>query len=151
MRRVVRVEGNVEIARAREDVFAFLTDVERFPEWQATVSEIGADGPVVEGARIHDVREFMGRRAASTLEVVRLDAPRLFALRVVDGPLRYEIDHSLGERDGARTSLTVSARADVPGLFGFAARPMVKAAERQLRSDLERLRDLLEAETAGSR
>lgn len=140
---MVTVEERVEIARPAGEVFAVLTDVQRFPEWQSTVSEIRADGPVVEGARIHDVREFMGRRAASTLEVVRLDPPRLFALRTVEGPLRYEIDHALREVDGG-TSVTVAARAHVPGLLGLAARPMVKAAERQLRADLERLRELLE-------
>jgi uncharacterized membrane protein len=143
MPRVVNVEQSIEIGRPAGDVFAFLTEVERFPEWQSSVSEIRVDGPIAEGARIHDVREFMGRRAASTLEVARLDAPRLFTLRVVEGPLRYEIDHSLRELDG-RTTLTVSARAKVPGLFGFAARPLVKAAERELRADLERLRDLIE-------
>jgi carbon monoxide dehydrogenase subunit G len=143
MPRVVTLEQTVEIARPAADVFAFLTDVERLPEWQSTVSEVSVEGPLAEGTRIHDVREFMGRRAASTLEVSQLENPHAFALRVVEGPVRYEIDHELEEHEG-RTRVTVRARAEVPGLLGLAARPLLKGAERQLRADLERLRSVLE-------
>ena len=144
MRRVVTVERSVEIARPAPDVFAYLSDLERLPEWQSTVSEVRVEGPVAEGARMHDVREFMGRRAATTLEVSRHDPPRRLSLRVVDGPVKYEIDHVLTE-SGGRTRVEVAARANVPGMFGFAARPMLKAAERQLAADLERLKQVLEA------
>ena len=141
---MITLEHSVEIDRPAAEVFDYLADVERLPEWHSSVREVQADGPVAVGSRFRDVRELMGRRAASTLEVTALDRPERFSLRAVEGPIKYEIDHVLTETDG-RTSVRVVGRANVPGLFGFAARPMVKAAERELKGDLARLKQVLEA------
>jgi uncharacterized protein YndB with AHSA1/START domain len=108
---VITVEHTVEIDRPIAEVFAFLTDVERLPEWQASVSEVDVDVPVGPGARFRDVREFMGRRAASTLEVTTYEPPRRFSLRVAEGPIAYEIDHKL-EEVGDGTSVTFSGRGE---------------------------------------
>ena len=140
---MVTLEHAVLVDRPIDDVFAYLTDLEKLPEWQSSVSEVDVDGQVEEGARFVEVREFMGRRARSTLEVDVCEPSRRFSVRVVEGPITYEVDHRLEERNG-RTHLAVSARAKVPGLFGFAARPLVKRAERELRADLERLKGRLE-------
>lgn len=147
---MVTVEQSVEIARPIVEVFAYVTDVERLPEWQSTVSEVRAEGAIAPGTRVHDVREFLGRRAATTLEVTRVEPPHRFSLHVVEGPVRYELDHELSESGGG-TRVRVSARASVPGVLGIAARPMIKAAERQLRTDLEHLKGVLERRPAGSR
>jgi uncharacterized membrane protein len=141
---VVTLEHAVLVDRPTEDVFAFLTDLEKLPEWQSSVSEVQVDGRVEQGSRFVETREFMGRRARSILEVDVYEPSRRFSVSVVEGPIKYEVDHRLEERDG-RTSLAVSARAKVPGLFGFAARPLVKGAGRELRADLERLKTRLEA------
>jgi uncharacterized membrane protein len=141
---VVTLDQSIEIDRPPEEVFAYLTDISRLPEWQSSVSEVTADGPVREGSRVVETREFMGRRARSTLEVAEYQPSRRFVLRTVDGPITFEVDHRLEHRLD-RTHLTISARAKVPGLFGFAARPFVKSAERELRADLERLKELLES------
>jgi uncharacterized membrane protein len=140
---VVTLEHTVAVERSIDEVFAYLIDLARVPEWQSSVSEVHVDGRVEEGTRFVETREFMGRRARSTLEVAAFEPPRRFTLRTVEGPITFEVDHRLEERSG-QTHLAVSARAKVPGLLGFAARPFVKGAERELRADLERLKERLE-------
>ena len=66
---MIEVEHTLEIARPVEEVFAYLTDVARLPEWQSSAESAELEGELREGARIKEVRAFMGRRATSTLEV----------------------------------------------------------------------------------
>ena len=141
---MITVEHTVEIERPITEVFEYLTDVGRLPEWQTSVSEVHVDGPLEQGARFREVREFMGRRATSTLEVTAFEPPSRFALRVVEGPIAYEIDHRL-EDAGERTRVTFAGRGDtgrVPRLM----RGMVeRAVERQMRNDADALRGVLES------
>jgi uncharacterized protein YndB with AHSA1/START domain len=140
---VITVEHTVEIDRPIEEVFAYLTDVERLPEWQASVSEVHADGPVGAGSRFRDVREFMGRRAASTLEVSTYEPPRRFSLRVVEGPIQYEIDHTL-EEVGDRTSVRFSGRGETTRVPRLLRGVVERAVERQLVQDADALKRVLE-------
>jgi uncharacterized membrane protein len=141
---VVTLERAVVVECPIDDVFAYLTDLARLPEWQSSISEVHVDGRVEEGTRFVETREFMGRRVRSTLEVAAFEPSRRFMLRTVEGPLRFEVDHRLEDRNG-QTYVAISARAKLPGLFGFAARPLMKGAERELRGDLERLKRRLES------
>jgi carbon monoxide dehydrogenase subunit G len=131
----VRAELTIEIERAPQDVFAYLTDVSNLPEWQEGVtSAIERDG------RIEESRSMFGREVNTTLEIVAREEPRLFTLRALDGPLRVTIRHELELVDGG-TQLTVSAEG---GVHGLAAKLLARAAEKQLRKDFEQLKEILE-------
>ena len=143
---MVTVEHTIEIDRPIDEVFAYLTDVQRLPEWQSSVTWVQPPESMAAGARVEELREFMGRRAKSTLEVDAYEPPARFALRAVEGPVRYDVDHRLQDV-GGRTRMAVVGTAKVPGMLSFAARPLVKGIERQLRADLGRLKELLERPT----
>jgi uncharacterized protein YndB with AHSA1/START domain len=141
---VIEVEHTLEIGRPVEDVFAYLTDVARLPEWQSSAESAELEGELREGARIKEVRSFMGRRAASTLEVTEYDPPRRFSLHVVEGPIEYAVEHALEAVDG-RTRITFVGRGEtrrVPRLMQGAVR---RAVERQFVKDLETLKLALES------
>jgi hypothetical protein len=96
------------------------------------------------GARVHEVRSLLGRRGESTLEVTEYEAPRKFALRVVSGPLPFEVRHTLtGENGGTR--LDWVGEADTSKFPRIAVRMVAGAVEAQFKSDLERLKSVLEA------
>jgi len=135
----MRAELTVEIARPPEEVFAYLTDVSHLPEWQAGVLFAQR-----EGDRIRESRTLFGRELHSTLEVVENDPPSCFALRALDGPLRFTVRHLL-EPSGGGTSLNVVAEADAGLLPGFASGLVARRAEKQFRGDFERLKELLES------
>ena len=140
---MVRVALTIEIARPADEVFAYLTDLARLPEWQETVLESRADGTLAEGVRIHERRRFLGREAETELEVEAFEPWRRLALRTLHGPVDLSIDHVLAEADG-HTKLHVEAKARPGGLLRFAGPAIAARARRELRSDFERLKRLLE-------
>jgi uncharacterized protein YndB with AHSA1/START domain len=145
---VVRAELTIEVARTREDVFAYLTDVSNLPAWQSGVHTAqieDAGGPRV-GARIRESRHMLGRELTTTLEITEYDAPRLFSLRALDSPVPFVVRHELEQHDGGGgTLLIVTGVGDVGLLPGFAAGIMARRAEKQFRKDFERLKKLLES------
>ena len=142
---MVRFELSVDIDRPLHEVWEYLTDPERVPEWQSSAqsSHQVSDGPMRVGTRLRDERRFMGRRATSDVEVSEYEPEHLFTLHGLSGPVRFTVRHRLSERDGG-TRLDVEAEAD-PGGFGRFMRPMIeRAAGHELRADFGRLKQLLE-------
>jgi len=133
----------MEIARPPEDVFAYLTDVSNLPAWQSSARSAEADGKVRKGARIRERRSFMGRDVKTEVEVTGYEFPELFDLRSRGGPVSYEIRHEL-KRAGPATRLHVRADVKVGTMMRIAAQGPLKMAEREFRSDFERLKTILE-------
>ncbi len=132
----MRAELTIEIARAPEDVFAYLTDVANLPAWQS-----GVRAAEQNGDRIEETRSFLGREMHTTLEVIANEAPRVFTLKALDGPVRFTVTHEL-EPAGSGTRLTVVADGDVPG---FASGIVAQQAKRQFTKDFRRLKEILES------
>jgi uncharacterized protein YndB with AHSA1/START domain len=101
--------NSVEINRSPEDVFAYVTDPERFTEWQDAVVRARRkdDAPVHQGSRIELTRRMGNREQTMTSELTEYSPPRSYAFRVIDGPVR-----ALGNGtfepvgDGSRTRFT---------------------------------------------
>jgi carbon monoxide dehydrogenase subunit G len=132
----VRAELTIEIARTPEDVFSYLTDVSNLPDWQA-----GVKSATQRDGRIEESRSMFGRELQTTFEILDEEQPRLFTLRAVDSPVSFTVRHELAPAGGG-TRLTVTAEGDVPG---FAAGLLARRAEKQIRKDFERLKEILEA------
>lgn len=84
------IVSTIEIARPPDEVFSYLTNPSRFPEWQRDVVSVRAVGrgtPAV-GARFSTTRRFGGARRVTTQEVTALEAPGYWAVRGIDGPIR---------------------------------------------------------------
>ncbi len=138
--RAVRFDLEVTIERPVADVFAYVTDVGHLPEWQ----ESAVDAWWIEpAARFRERRTFLGRTAELELEVTAYEQDRRFDVKSVSGPVRFEIRH-LFEAVAGDTVLRVTAEAPIGGALRFAAAMAKKQAERQFRSDLARLKDVLE-------
>lgn len=143
------MEHSIFIDRAPAEVFSYLTDVEKLPEWQSSAVEASAVGEMRVGARVMETRNFLGRRAESTLEVTEYVPGRKYSLRVVSGPLPFEVRHELSPEDGG-TRLGWAAEADTSRFPKLAVRMMAGTAERQFKSDLDRLKLLLEGGAPGA-
>jgi uncharacterized protein YndB with AHSA1/START domain len=81
---------SVEIERRREDVFAYVTDPARFPEWQEAVVRASPQGggPLQRGSRFSLTRRMGKREQTMTSELTDYSPPESYAFRVVDGPVR---------------------------------------------------------------
>jgi carbon monoxide dehydrogenase subunit G len=137
------MEHTVHIDRPPADVFSYLAEVEKAPEWQSSALEVSAESEISAGTRIREIRNFLGRRAESTLEVTEYEPGRKFSLRVVSGPLPLEVRHALTP-EGEGTRLDWVAEADTSRFPKLAVRMMAGTAERQFKGDLERLKRVLE-------
>ncbi len=143
---MIRFEITEMVDRPAEEVFAYLTDAEKLPEWQSMVSESRqvSPGPMGVGARVTNVRNFLGRRIESEAEVTAYEPPRRFDLRVVSGPVPFQISHTLESRE-ATTIVKVEAQGEPGGFFKLAEPLVGRQAERQFKNDFATLKDLLEA------
>ena len=140
---MLRADLTIVIARSVDDVFAYLTDVEKLPEWQGSVVSSRADGPLGKGSRIVEQRSLLGHEAETELEVTAYEPVRRFALRTLRGPVDLTIDHAL-EQAGEETRLHVTATGKPGGLLRFAGRVVEAKARHELQRDFERLKANLE-------
>ena len=139
------LEHEIVIERPLDEVFAFVTDPANAPRWQSGVLSTTktSDEPMGAGVRWREVRTFLGRRVEGTLEATEYDPDRLFALRSVSGTVAIEVRHLFETFDGG-TRIRVLAEGDAGRLGRLGGRFVRRAAERQLKGDLARLKQLLE-------
>jgi uncharacterized protein YndB with AHSA1/START domain len=137
----VRIEDAVEIARPPQEVFDFLTDPERLPEWQTSTVEVRRErsGPLEPGERFKEVHAAMGRRLESTVEVAEITPPSAFALKILDGAMPLDGRWTF-EPAGGGTRVHFVGEADVRGPKKL-ARPLLA---RQFRGYHRLLKQRLE-------
>ena len=139
----MRVEHSVVIARPPATVFAFVADPSNLPVWQPEVSSVRCDGPLAEGSTFSEARTFMGKHFETTLAVDELEPDRVFALRVVEGPVPISIRHTFTP-EGGGTRVTISGEGDASRLPRFASALVERHVRKRLESDLARLKQVLE-------
>jgi uncharacterized membrane protein len=142
----VTVEHEIVIERPPWEVFAYVADPANAPEWQSgvTTTTKTAGEPMRAGVRWDETRTFLGRRVQGTLEATEYEPESLFAFRSVSGGVAIAVRHLFEPFDGG-TRIRVLAEGD-PGRFGrLGGRFVRRAAERQLKADFARLKQVLES------
>jgi uncharacterized protein YndB with AHSA1/START domain len=146
------ITHTVEIARSPEDVFAYLDDVARHPEWQDGLvsTRVVTEGPLRVGSKIAEVRKLGGREQAVSYEITEREPPRIFAFRGFDGPIRPSGRGTIEPvGDGSSSRLTLSLDLTAHGLMGKALLSLARSqAAKQLPRDQERLKQRLESAAA---
>jgi uncharacterized protein YndB with AHSA1/START domain len=141
----------VDIARPPEEVFAYVTDPSRLPEWQA--SAIGVkphDAPIRVGSRVVVTRRAGPREMDMTVEVSELEPPTRWRLRGVDGPVRGNVNGTIEPLDnGARSRVTINLELNGHGI-GKLLVPLVvqRQARKEMPLNVQTLKERLEADTS---
>ena len=143
---MIRFQFSLDIARPPAEVFAYVTDADRLPEWQSSAVEAQWQGEKAPGARIREVRKFLGRRMDSELEVTEYEPDRLFGLKTLSGPVPFSVHQTLEPSDGG-TRLTFVGEGEPGGFFKLAEPVVGRVAERQFKNDFETMKDILEGRT----
>jgi len=136
---------SVEIARSPEDVFAYITDVSRHPEWQEglVAATLESEGPVRVGSRIVHRRKLGLGTVAATSEITAFNPPEVVGFRGLDGPIRAEGSQRV-ERvgEGSRVSFEMEMRGHGLGVLML---PVARRqAGRQVKDSHEKLKRILE-------
>ena len=143
-----RVEESISIGRPPEDVFAYVTDPVNDPVWQSGVveSELVDGGQTHVGSRIRVVRRFLGRRMEFVGQVTRWEPPNYAEIKSVEGPFGFGGSYRCEPENGGCRLTVAGELGSFGGLFGKLADPVVtQMGVRQLRADLENLKDILES------
>ena len=141
------VEESVEINRPLEEVFSYVANPENLPEWSGIVLDVRKEeGPLREGTRFTTVAKFLGRRFETPFEVVSYEHPRRSSHKSMGGPMPQEWTRTFEETASGGTRLRQVVEGEPGGFFRLAGPLLERAGRRQFRTDLENLKDLLEAQ-----
>jgi carbon monoxide dehydrogenase subunit G len=135
-----RVELSFWIDRPPQDVFAYMTDLERIREWQPATQNVRVESET----SYTQVLRLMGRTIESRIDVTEREPPHRFAIRTSGGPVDFTVTHELEEEHGG-TRLRVEGEGEATGVFRLGGGMAVKAAEAELRKSFERLKSVLES------
>jgi uncharacterized membrane protein len=144
------IATSVEIARNPADVFAYISDVPRHPEWQEGLVSVSVDpeGPIRVGSRLVHRRKIGFGTVATTSEVTTFDPPRLLSFRGLDGPIRAKGTQRV-EPAGERRSLVLFEMEMQGHGLGVLMLPIARRqAARQVSESHENLKRILEAAPA---
>jgi uncharacterized membrane protein len=140
----IDVVAEVHVRRPREQVAAYMSAPANDPEWIGGLRQarLLGDGPLREGSRVARVASFMGRRVEYVNEITKLEPGRILEMRSVKAPFPMHITYTFEERDGG-TVVRNQVRGG-GGLFSLGSPAFAPLVRRNVRRDLERMRDVLE-------
>jgi len=144
---MITFETSIEIRRPVEAVFAFVSDPRNEPQWEKTVTEVRVtpDGPPAVGTKVTKVGSFLGVKLEATSEITALEPNRSLSFKGTSGPASLEATMHF-EAVGEGTRLSGTFQVEPGGLFKVAGPLFASQAKKQLEADLQRLKDVLEAQ-----
>lgn len=141
-----------EIARSPEDVFAYVADPAKLPTWQTnTVSvEQEGTGPLGLGTRLREVhRAPGGRELSSVVEVSEYEPGRVFALRMLEGPLPIHA-RILFDPSVRGTRMRFTGHGQPRGPLRLLAPLLARTLRRQFAAHCATLKQVLEGDGTGA-
>ena len=146
------IEASTEIARGPQEVFEYVADPARLPEWQPSVVEAVADPPglLQVGMTGREVRRVPGGRRTFRWEVTESDPGRRWGLRGIDGPVRAHVTVTLAPvRGGAGTHVDYAIWFEGHGIGKLIRLLAQQGARKDVPASLALLKQRLEL--AGAR
>lgn len=140
------ITSTIEVARSAEEVFAYVTDPTRMPEWQqgCLSGRLDTATPQV-GSRCTTVRRIGGREREVSTEIVECDPPRRWSDRGLDGPFRAQVDVSVEPAVGQRGSrVTIDVDFTGRGLGKLLVGVVRRQAAKEMPENMRRLQQQLE-------
>lgn len=145
-----RIEESVVINRPAAEVFAFISDLENDPPWtSATEMRRTSQGPIGIGTTFRQRDRFLGRHLELSHVVVGYEKDRRIAVKATSRRLSLEGARIVDPVGDSATRVTISGDGHASGLLTVVEGLMVAMGARRLRSQLVRLKHLLELPTSG--
>jgi carbon monoxide dehydrogenase subunit G len=148
----VRCESTVTIAKTPEDVFPWLVEADKVPQWMSGLEryEPAEPGPLRVGSRIHQELSVSGQQLRFELQVTELAPPRRAVLEFEGSGFKAANEYALAVAGGG-TQVTWVVGGSTTSFKAKLVAPMVQAKlQEKLDRDLGRLRALLEGEAAAA-
>jgi uncharacterized protein YndB with AHSA1/START domain len=140
---VASFSHSVALPRPAEEVFPWLFEEDKVPQWTGNLEAYEVRGAPGQGAHIRQVLTVSGQKVDLDLEITRYDPPHAADSRFSMSGLDVAITYVL-EPDGKGSRLTQTLEASASGFKARMLVPMVQPRlEKKLTEDLERLREVL--------
>ena len=112
------IVASTEISRAPDDVFAYVTDPNRLPDWQETVVKAeSSQTPARVGTRTRVTRRVGRRELTQTAELSKLTPPTSWEVHGLDGPVRGNVNGRIEPLDdGTRSRVTIELKLEGHGI-----------------------------------
>jgi uncharacterized protein YndB with AHSA1/START domain len=146
---VAELVHHIDIDRPPAEVFAAATDPLRFPEWQKDVAQAQFESgdPTGVGAVFTTSRRIGGMDVTQHQQVTENVAPRRWAVRGIDGPIRAHATVTVEPLDdGARSHVTFTLDFEGPGLGRLMVPQVRRMAAKVAPSSHRNLKELLESD-----
>ena len=143
----VDVLTEIDIARPREVVAEYASNLDHTTEWYTNIERIDwkSPKPLRVGSQVAFVARFLGKRLAYTYEVRDWAAGQRLVMSTTDGPFPMETTYEWRDSPSGGTTMALRNRGTPAGFSNVAAPMMVGAMRRANRKDLARIKAILEA------
>lgn len=115
----IRTESRITIASSVDEVWAYVCDVGRWPQWAPTVLEcwVREGGPLQPGSRVDQRAKDLGRTHPRSQEVTAVEAPRYVAFAGTMGPSASRWAMELKPVDDRQTDAMMWIEIDLAGIM----------------------------------
>jgi hypothetical protein len=115
----IRTESRITIARSVGEVWAYVCDVGRWPEWAPTVLEcwVRGGGPLQPGSRVDQRAKDLWRTHGRSQEVTAVEAPRYVAFAGPMGTSAARWAMELEPVDERQTDAKMWIEVDLAGIM----------------------------------
>ena len=139
-------QDSIFIQRAPQDVFDVISDPTKSVQWQSSLEsgEWTSEAPFGAGSTWKVKMKFMGRTLEADLEVTEWEPPNRVSFKTLKGPVPMEAINVLQPQDNG-TLLTFSGQIEFGGFFKVAEGLAGKQAVKQMESDNQNLKLLMES------
>jgi hypothetical protein len=123
-----------------------MTNPANFAQWQSGTKSakwVSVD-PVGVGSIFNSIGEMMGREMKMDLEITQWDPPNVWGIKGRSGPMKFEAISKFESKDGG-TQVTQTFQGEVGGFFSIAEGLAIKQLQKQVETDGNALKKLLEA------
>jgi carbon monoxide dehydrogenase subunit G len=133
---------SVELPKPPAEVFPWLLEQDKVPQWTSDLERYDVDGPLGVGTHVTQKLSVAGGIVLN-MEITRFDPPGGAATHFETNGVKVSSAYSL-EPSGAGTRLTQTLDAKASGFTAKMLIPIVQGRlETKLQQDLERLRGVL--------
>lgn len=150
---MARYEQSIVIRRPVEEVFAYMDDVRREPEWQTQLveAEQTPSGPTAVGTRKRYVSRFLGKRLENTYVVKTYERNRRLVARSTPDSVLDATSDLRWEPVPEGTRVTMALDGTAAGPLRFVPGALLQSTfEKEVSATLTRLKERLEAGAAGA-
>lgn len=138
--------NSIFIDRPPQDVFNIITDPAKITFWQNLTesAEWTTNGSPDVGSTMKVVARFLGRKIESEMEVTAWESPHRIDWKFFNGPYPAQVSNTL-QPQGEGTLLTSRSQGEMGGFFKLAEGLVARQLEKQLATNYESLKLLMEA------